>query len=204
MSATLHDGKIKSMHVDSTVLAASLASAVALVGYMGSQRLQRVERRAQVFAQAMRAVDQVQELPYLVWRRADSSPETVQRLGEQQSALLQEVRYFVNLLRIENGEVAKVFHLLARRVRRQMHANRRVAWEDPLIGSGRHLAEHPPFQIDVGPELKLCIDAMQAANSWAPWLRYPGIRRRRKTLELRDNMGEPSADWFVPLERVHW
>jgi hypothetical protein len=110
------------MPIDPTVFAAGLASAVALVGYLGSQRIQRVERRAQVFAQAMRAVDHLQELPYLIWRRSDSSPGSVQRLGEQQSALIQEVRYFVNLLRIENREVARVYHLLARRVRRQMHA----------------------------------------------------------------------------------
>jgi hypothetical protein len=152
----------------------------------------------------MQAVDHLQELPYLIWRRSDSSPENVQRLGEQQSALIQEVRYFVNLLRIENHEVATVYHLLARRVRRQMHANRRIAWEDPLIGSGRKLAEYPPFQIDIGPELQLCIDSMRAANSWAPALRYPGIRRRRRVLEARDNLGESSSVWFVPLERVHW
>jgi hypothetical protein len=196
--------KMLSMHIDSTVFAAGLASAVALIGYLGSQRIQRVERRAQVFAQAMRAVDQLQELPYLIWRRSGSSPDTVQRLGERQSELLQDVRYFVNLIRIENLEVARVYHLLARRVRRQMHANRRIAWDDPLIGSRRKLTDHPPFQIDIGPELQLCIDSMRAANSWAPSLRYPGIRNRRRVLEARDNLGESSSDWFVPLERMHW
>jgi hypothetical protein len=193
-----------SMHINATIFAAGLASAVALVGYLGSQRIQRVERRAQLFAQAIRAVDQLQELPYLIWRRSDSTPETVQRLGERQSDLLQDVRYFVNLLQIENLEVAKVYHLLARRVRRQMHANRRIAWEDPLIGSGRQLAEWPPFQIDIGPELQLCIDSMRAGISWTPSFRYPGIHRRRRVLEARDNFGESASDWFIPLERVHW
>jgi hypothetical protein len=134
------------MGIDPTVLAAAIASVVALIGYLGSQRIQHVERRAQIFAQAMRAVDQVHELPYLIWRRSDSSPETVRRLGERQSILLEDVRYYVNLLRIENPRVAKVYYLLAVRVRRQTHVNRRIAWEDPLIGSSCHLADSPPFE----------------------------------------------------------
>ena len=192
------------MTIDPTVVAATIASLVALVGYLGSQRIQRVERRAQLFADAMRAVDQVHELPFLIWRRADTSEETVQRLGRLQSELLQNARYYVNLLRIEAPYVASAFYLLAVRARRQTHVNRVVAWEDPLTGTGRRVSDQPPFRQDVGPEVQLCVDAMRAANSWAPLLRRRGLDHRRRRLETRESLGVPASEWFQPMSQGHW
>ena len=58
------------------VVAAIIAALVAVVGYAVTQFANRQDRKAKTYAEALAAVTEYQELPYLVLRRAASDAAT--------------------------------------------------------------------------------------------------------------------------------
>jgi hypothetical protein len=183
------------MHLDSTVVAAFIAAAVAALGYTANQFAQRRERRSRAYADALRAVRTVQELPYLVWRRADSNPETVEALGRLQSQALSEIRFYDMWLRIETRWVGEIFGLLQMKARGQSRRNRRRAWQESLLDSGLPLeADTPPFTYDIRREMTLCIDAMTASAAWWGVLVRWRLKRRFRDLAKANHLLVPGPD----------
>ena len=93
--------------------AALVAAISAAMGYLANQLAQRHERRSKSHAEARRAVRRVQEVPSWIWRRADTSPQTVERLGLLQSEAWSEVRFDQQWISIESrsvGESTRISH----------------------------------------------------------------------------------------------
>jgi hypothetical protein len=187
------------MSADPTIAAATIAALVAVTGFLVAQGAQRRERRHRVFADALAAVRDAQDLPYLVWRRADTTPATVEQLGRIQSEILGRVRFYELLLAIEEPRVARAYQLLQLRTRQQAADHRDLAWQSPLVGSDAPVWSTPDFVWDNGPEFTLCTDAMRVVAAPFPVVHWPAIKRRLVRLEQRDNLGRSATDWFRPL-----
>lgn len=185
-----------------TLAGATIAASVALAGYVLNQRAQRTALRARMFADALQSVRQLMELPYLVWRRSDTSAVTVETLGRTQSQVVSNIRFHLQLLEIECPRVSRAFYLLQLRARGQAAANRDLAWREPLTGSSKPVWADPDFRYDVAPETALCIAAMRAQNSFFGRLRRKGLEQQCELLEHRDSLDLPAAVWFRPRSDV--
>lgn len=73
------------------VIAAAIAAAVAVFGYLINARFGRLSEKARAYAEALNTVERYKQLPYWYFRIHDSTPETrallAARLGETQEAL---------------------------------------------------------------------------------------------------------------------
>ncbi len=100
--------------------AALVAAVVAVAGYFIQQRRTRSERRDAVYAEALRAVEDYLEAPYLI-RRHDGTDGTRQELVRRLSNVQSRIAYYCALLRL--------------------HASRRVSEAyDAYVAAARHEA----------------------------------------------------------------
>jgi hypothetical protein len=184
--------------IDPSVAAAVIASSAALLSYSLTQRRAGKAKQAAEYAAALRAVREFQELPFLIWRRLTNEPDVLREFARIQSERLSNVRYYVELLALEEPAVAQVYHLLQARVRRQVRTHRLKAWREAPLNDLAVMKE-PDFSYDVEPERALCIETMRACSSWGKVFQLRKLRLRRLELEARANGGLSSADWFTPL-----
>jgi hypothetical protein len=164
--------------LDATIVAALIAGAFAGIGYLANQNSQRMERRGQIFADALRCIRVYQELPYEVWRRDDDGPSTKARLREAAGRAYHDVYYHLQRLQIEAPTAALAYRDLFEQTRRQDRLNRPIAWGSRIGDSKLKPWETPTFRGDNGPETDLCVEAMRAELSIFRLLRRPAIRRR--------------------------
>ena len=181
------------MTLDPSVVAASIAALVATGGYLLAQRAARRERKSRVYAEALRALRDLESLPWTIWRRGDDSPEAVRQLGALQSERFAAAHYYSQLLAIETPWIGEIYYQLQRRVRRQTSNNSRTAWLDSPRGTGPLWAA-PSFLDDTAPELRLCLQAMQADVGWTGWWRRRGLLRRLRALAA----SRPLPPWPDP------
>lgn len=80
-----------------TLIAGALAALVVLIGYFIQQWLARKERRAGVYSEALRAVEDYLEAPYRI-RRKDGSDSTRQMLVQHVSDVQSRIAYYSRLL----------------------------------------------------------------------------------------------------------
>jgi hypothetical protein len=165
---------------DPTITAAGIAALVATGGYLLGQQAARAERRSRVYAEALRAVRDLEAVPYAIWRRGDDSPEAVRALGALQAERFAAVHYYSQLLAIETPWIGEIYYQLQRRVRRQTSTNVRTAWQDRRPAG--QLWADTSFTDDTAPELQLCLEAMQADVAWRGQVRRRALRRRLRTL----------------------
>lgn len=148
-----------------TIVAALIAFTGVGVGVLINQHANRVERRTKVYAESLRALRDYRELPYLIWRRANSTPDTVAELGRTQSSTLSNVRFYLNWFEIESPVVARAYRLLYELLKQNYHINKSYAWNHALVKQTKKdfgqnpagFAELP----DDAPEVILCVEAMR-------------------------------------------
>jgi hypothetical protein len=83
------------------LLAAIIAGSVAVVGYLITQAANRRERKSRLYAEALSVVREYQELPYRVKRRPASDGATRAELGEQISAVMTKLGFYLRWLQID-------------------------------------------------------------------------------------------------------
>ncbi|MGK0722504.1 hypothetical protein [Leucobacter sp. W1478] len=112
-----------------TIIAALLATAVAVVGYSIQQRIERKQRRAEIYSEALRAVEDYLEAPYLV-RRRDGSAAARQRITTHISDIQSRLSYYGALLEIHtNSEISTAYKALVSAARAEAGKATREAWE---------------------------------------------------------------------------
>lgn len=116
------------------LLAGVIAVAGALVSaaltYHLNQRATRRERRANVFAEALRAIEDYAELPYRI-RRRTGTPESRHALTEQISQIQSRIAFHQAWLAIEAPIVADSYENLVRTAKRQAGKQMTQAWNEP-------------------------------------------------------------------------
>lgn len=111
-----------------TILAAILAAAIAVGGYVWQQRQARADKRAIMYSEALRAVEDYAEAPFLVRRRqGDNARATVStQISETQSRLALSAA----LLTISaNAHIAKAYDDLVSVTKRTAGPVMTAAWK---------------------------------------------------------------------------
>ena len=137
------------------------AAAVALIGYLLNQVAVRNERRSRVYAEALSAVFEFQELPYRIRKRAaseDSSAVIAQKISD----VFVSLDFYRALLLLESSTVGIAYAELVHQTQAQGDSYRADAWNHPVAAHGHdfHFAVHE-YHYDNRPEQDLCMLAMQ-------------------------------------------
>lgn len=110
------------------IVAAGLAAAVVVKGYLYDRRNKRRDDHRALFSDALEAVAEYQELPYLVRRRSDNTPMTPAELSARISAVQTRLDFFAARLSLESEEVGSSFKNLVRVVRSESGSQISEAW----------------------------------------------------------------------------
>lgn len=112
-----------------TVLAAIIAAVVVVAGYVVQQRKARSDRRARTYAEAIRAVHDYLEAPYLVVRRDGSAAARV-AISSTISEIQSRLRFYESLLSIQAPpQVADAFRELVMNARIEAGGQMTEAWQ---------------------------------------------------------------------------
>ncbi|MGW7818000.1 hypothetical protein ACWGLF_07660 [Streptomyces puniciscabiei] len=165
-----------------TLLTGLVTALVALIGYWVSQHQKRRERRADVFASALEAIQEYEQTPYLIRRREGPDAATRARISERLSASAARRRYHEAVLTLDSPIVAASYRALLVRTRRQVGPYRSDAWKLPVIASDEEFPGSAYYAYDNEPEWDLCLLAMRRELSVFAAVRRRDTRRRLEAL----------------------
>jgi hypothetical protein len=135
------------------------------------QAKHRDELRA-LFSDALRAVADYQELPYLIRRRSDVSPMTRSDLTRHASDVQTRLDYFVTRLDLEAPAIGDAYRRLASATRREAGNQMTQAWAQPRLERDDEMPLGAAYTRESAEEERsLCLNVMQQYVS----------RRRRST-----------------------
>jgi len=142
-------------------VAGALVSAA--LTYHLNQRTTRRERQANVFAEALRAIEDYAELPYRI-RRRSGTPESRHELTEQISQIQSRIAFHQAWLAIEAPSVADPYQNLVRATKAQAGRQMTQAWNEPATTEDSQVSlgvAYPRDQIDKARGE--CVGAMHEA-----------------------------------------
>lgn len=127
------------------IIAGLLAAAIAVFGYAWQQGQSRADSRAVTYSEALRAVEDYAEAPYLVRRRNGREARAV--VSTQISEIQSRLRLYCALLEISaSKEVATSYAKLVRAVRLEAGAEMSVAWRSRRIRRDRDVPGRTPYE----------------------------------------------------------
>ncbi|MFS2241243.1 hypothetical protein [Microbacterium sp. OR16] len=127
-----------------TILAGLLAAAVAVAGYAWQQRQSRADKRAIMYSEALRAVEDYAEAPYIVRRRSGKDARSI--VSAQISEIQSRLAMSCALLEISaNRHIAEAYKNLVVTTRRVAGAAMSAAWRGPRIRRDSNLPGHAPY-----------------------------------------------------------
>lgn len=143
-------------------LAASVAALVAVLGYLYERRNKRNDDLRTLFSEALEAVAEYQELPYLVRRRSEQSPMTRSELIARASSIQTRLDFYVARLSLESKALGDAYSLFVLTVRRETGPQITEAWGEPRIEADDDVPLGVAYLREEGQEAKVaCIQAMQ-------------------------------------------
>ena len=126
------------------IIAGFLAAFVAVFGYAWQQRQSRADARAVIYSEALRAVEDYTEAPFLVRRRSgkDARAAVTGQISEIQSRL----RLYCALLEISaNDHIATAYARLVQAARTEAGKAMSAAWRAPRIRRDADVTGHRPY-----------------------------------------------------------
>jgi hypothetical protein len=147
--------------IDPTLVVGILAAVVAILGYTITNSMNRIERRSRIYANAISALVQFQNLPFRIRRRSDSSDATRTIVGERVRDVQETLSYHVVLLRLDSPRVGTVFAELVRNTRKEGVRYRHDAWASPPATSDADMSLVVSYEYHNEAELEKCIVLMQ-------------------------------------------
>lgn len=127
-----------------TILAGILAAAVAVTGYAWQQRQSRADKRAVMYSEALRAVEDFAEAPFVVRRRSgrDARAHVTTQISEIQSRL----SLHCALMKISaNHHISDAYANLVTTTRRAAGAAMTAAWRSPRIRRDDDVPGNHPY-----------------------------------------------------------
>jgi hypothetical protein len=132
------------------VLSAVIAGLVALAGYLVTQSANRRDRKGKVYAEALAAVREYQELPYRVRRRAASDAATRAALAERISDVMAKPGFYKAWLQIDSPLTRSAYGDLVSRTRRQGRQHLSDAWRGNVLEKDAEMiGATAPFAWDI-------------------------------------------------------
>jgi len=143
------------------IIAGILAAAVAVLGYAAQQWLSRADARAVMYSEALRAVEDYAEAPFIVQRRSGKDARAV--VATQISEVQSRMRQSCALLEISaNEQIASAYARLVLAARRQAGAAMSDAWRARRIRRDADVPGRTPYdrsEIDI--ERRAYFDAIR-------------------------------------------
>jgi len=189
------------------VIAAGVAAFVAIIGYFVTQAQVRRDRKAREFADALTAVVDFIQLPYIIADRrlaipkiadvaakAKADAEARVEINNKVNEVWSHLHFNLTWLQVDSHDVAKKYETLVMRARKEEEKLRKRAWEENLdaVTSEADLSGRYPFY-DKPSDWKACIVEMRVALE--PKWRF--LHRRRVEKQGR---GQDIKAPFVPLQ----
>lgn len=115
-----------------TIAAGLIAAVVAVVGYALQQRHARKERRTVTYSEALRAVEDYLEAPYLI-RRRDGSAGSRQAITTHICEIQSRLSYYSALLGMQDdrySEISSAYQALVASARAEGGSAMSAAWRD--------------------------------------------------------------------------
>jgi hypothetical protein len=112
------------------------AAIVALIGFLLNQVALRNERRSRVYAEALSAVFEFQELPYRIRKRA-ASEDSSAMIAQKISDVFVRLDFYRALLLLESSTVGNAYADLVRQTQAQGDSHRADAWKHPVATHGQ-------------------------------------------------------------------
>lgn len=144
-------------------IAAAIAVAVALITRHFQVRDKHRDDLRALFSDALAAVADYQELPYLVRRRSDLPPMTTAELTWHASQVQTRLDLFVARLELESTQLGAAFERLVRTARQEAGAHVTEAWNQERISTDGEMvlgARYPRDAADA--ERAACLALMRA------------------------------------------
>ena len=165
------------------LLVGLITALIALIGYWNTHYLQRRDRRALMYAEAVAAMRAYEQAPYLVRRRADSSGSTRAALAAQLIEANTRVSFNEKLLLMDSLPVGTAYRLLLEVTRSQLSRYRDEAWQTPVMTADDEVPRSTlQYPYDNEPEWRLCISAMQRELTFRGWTRRQETLRECQTV----------------------
>jgi hypothetical protein len=161
------------------LLTAAIAGLVALIGYSLTQFANRRERKSKSYAEALAAIRQYQELPYLIRRRSESSSATRSALAQQISEVMAKLGFHQAWLQMDSDTTSTAYYDLVTRTRQIGRSHLKAAWEGKAIERDADMigAQAPFDWTGITPELDLCVRAMRLELSFWSFISRRSIQR---------------------------
>jgi hypothetical protein len=145
------------------VIAALIAATAVLVGYLVNQISNRRLDKTKVFAAAIEAVADYQEMPYRIRRQPSSDAATRVGLAERVSDIQKRIDFHRAWLRIESEEVGNSYDDLVASVRREAGQHMKNAWGESLITSDDEMSLGVAYACPETEKVRAeCLKTMQA------------------------------------------
>jgi hypothetical protein len=138
-----------------------LAAVVAILGYAITNAMNRIERRSKIYADAMLALVQFENLPFRIRRRSDSSDATRTIVGQRVRDVQEALFYHTVLLRLASPRVGAAFKALVEKTREKGVRYRHDAWTLPPARSDADMSLEIRYDYKNKDELDECILLMQ-------------------------------------------
>lgn len=158
--------------IDPGLIVGILAAIVAVLGFIMTNAMNRVERRSRTYADAISALVRFQNLPHRIRRRSDSSDATRAIIGEHVRNVQEALSYHVVLLRLDSPRVGAVFDELVRHTREEGVRYRHDAWASHPATSDADMVSAIRYDYHNEAELEKCIALMQRELSIIRTLRF--------------------------------
>jgi hypothetical protein len=113
--------------------AAVIAGMVALAGYLLTQWQAQRDRKLKVFADALAAVAEYEELPYRIRRRSASEGPIRAEIANRISDVQVRIAFHLAWLEIESPAVAEAYRALVDAARQEAGAHMKAAWNEPVL-----------------------------------------------------------------------
>ncbi len=144
------------------LIAASVAALVAVLGYLYERRSKRNDDLRTLFSEALQAVAEYQELPYLVRRRSDQSPMTPAELIAKASSTQTQLDFFVARLNLESKPLGEAYSSLVQAVRLETGPQITEAWHEARVQTDDDVPLGVAYPRESGDRQKAaCVEGMQ-------------------------------------------
>lgn len=121
------------------VLVPLVVAALSILGAAMTYRRQQQDRYRDhlrgLFSEALRAVADYQEVPYLVRRRGDASPMTAAELVRHTGDVQSRLDFYTARLQLESEHLGRAYERLIRAVRQESGPHISEAWRQPRLAS---------------------------------------------------------------------
>jgi hypothetical protein len=140
----------------------AITTGVGIWTYARQQRDRRRDALRDLFSEALRAVADYQELPYLIRRRSHETPMTPSELSRHASDVQSRLDFYVARLQLESAELGDAYERLVRAARQEAGSHMSEAWQQPRIGSDEDMSLRLRYPRDSADEQRaMCLPVMR-------------------------------------------